>query len=85
MNEIKWTPKATKQVLKLPIQSARAIRDAVFEKLGVFPDCGGVKKLANHRHQYRLRVGDFRVFFDFNGQIHIVTIQEVKKRDETTY
>lgn len=33
----------------------------------------------------RLRIGRYRVFFDFDGQIRIIAIQEVKKRDEHSY
>jgi mRNA interferase RelE/StbE len=34
---------------------------------------------------YRLRVGDYRVFFEFDGGVKLVSIEEVKKRDERTY
>lgn len=85
MNRIIWKTKAIKQVLKLPRQTAQVIRDTVEEKLSVFPDCNSIKKLTNHRYPYRLRAGGYRVFFDFDGEIHIINIQEVKKRDETTY
>lgn len=54
-------------------------------KLANMPDCGNVKALVNHEYQYRLRFGNFRVFFNFDGVVHIVTIEEVKKRDERTY
>lgn len=85
MNTIKWKTRAIKQVLKLPRQTAQTIRDAIEEKLFVFPECNQVKKLTNHQYQYRLRVGNYRVFFNFDGEIHIVDIEEVKKRDGTTY
>lgn len=49
------------------------------------PDCAGVKALVNHEYGYRLRVGRYRVFFDFDGEVRIIDIQEVKKRDEHTY
>jgi len=38
--------------------------------------------LTNHAYSYRLRVGDFRVFFEFDGDVNIIDIEEVKKRDE---
>lgn len=44
-----------------------------------------VKALTNHEYGYRLRVGNYRVFFDFDGAVRIVSIEEVKKRDERTY
>lgn len=49
------------------------------------PDCLNVKKLVNHQYDYRLRVGNYRVMFNFDGIIHVVSIEEVKKRDEHTY
>ena len=50
-----------------------------------FPHCQGVKKLVNHEYSYRLRAGNYRVFFEFDGDAHIINIEEVKKRDESTY
>jgi mRNA interferase RelE/StbE len=85
MNEINWKPKATKQLLKLPKSSQSIIRDDINDKLPLFPYCQGIKKLVNHRYSYRLRIGDYRVFFEFDGGIQIIDIEEVKKRDERTY
>jgi mRNA interferase RelE/StbE len=51
MNTIVWKTKAIKQVLKLQRQAAQTIRDAIEEKLTVFPDCTRVKKLTNRRIQ----------------------------------
>jgi mRNA interferase RelE/StbE len=84
MNLIKWTPKATKQVRKLDKQHARQVVVAVGE-LTNMPACQNVKALTNHEYQYRLRVGNYRVFFNFDGAVRIVSIEEVKKRDERTY
>lgn len=44
-----------------------------------------VKALTNHEYGYRLRVGHYRVFFEFDGAVRIVSIEEVRKRDERTY
>lgn len=49
------------------------------------PDAGNVKALIGHDYAYRLRVGNYRVMFDWDGTIKVVSIQEVKKRDERTY
>jgi mRNA interferase RelE/StbE len=49
------------------------------------PDCKGVKVLVNYKQSYRLRVGRYRVLFNYDGDVRIVEIQEVKKRDERTY
>lgn len=85
MNTINWTPKALKQLLKI---KQAALRQRIYTEAQVltdFPNCQGVKKLANHDYSYRLRVGDFRVFFEFDGDVRIISIEEVKKRDERTY
>ncbi len=44
-----------------------------------------VVELKNHSYDFRMRVGRYRVLFDFDREIRIVEIQEVRKRDERTY
>ena len=85
MNLIKWQPKATKQLRKIEDNKLRQqIYDAV-QLLKNFPQCTNVKKLNNHANAYRLRIGIYRVFFDFDGTVKIISIEEVKKRNEHTY
>lgn len=85
MNSIGWTPKAVKQLRKLPSRVQVMIRDAVGQKLVTFPACSGIVALTNHAHGYRLRVDNYRVIFEFDGEIKLVRIEEVRKRDEHTY
>ncbi len=75
---------AKRQLAKVPMKYRVAITDAT-RTLVNFPECKNVKPLKNHIYDFRLRVGRYRVFFDFDGQIKIIAIQEVKKRDERTY
>jgi len=49
------------------------------------PNTVNVKMLTNHNYDYRLRVGNYRVLFDWDTEIKIISIEEVKKRDEQTY
>jgi mRNA-degrading endonuclease RelE of RelBE toxin-antitoxin system len=49
------------------------------------PDCQHVKALKNHRYGYRKRVGQYRILFDWDGVVRIVSIEEVRKRNERTY
>ena len=84
MNAIQWTRKALKQLRKLPPETARRIYRQV-GALERFPDCRNVKRLKNHAHDYRLRVGRYRVFFNHDEDIRIISIEEVRKRDENTY
>ncbi|GAA7512156.1 type II toxin-antitoxin system RelE/ParE family toxin [Helicobacter pylori] len=64
-------------------------KDNLIEKGGSlkpFPDFSNIKALTNHTYEYRYRVGDYRVFFNIVGNtMNIVSIEEVKKRDERTY
>jgi len=83
-NSIQWTRKAVKQLGKVHAKAQVAIYDAV-QALAYMPDVHNVKALNNHAYGYRLRTGNYRVLFDWDGTIKIVSIQEVKKRDEHTY
>ena len=51
-----------------------------------WPNVPDVKALTN-RNDYRLRVGRYRVLFTVtpSGEVTVILIEEVKKRDEHTY
>ncbi len=82
MNRIIYQPKAIKQLSKIPTN--KIIRDKI-ANLSNMPNCQNVKKLSNHQYDYRLRVGNYRVLFNYDGYISIVSIEEVKKRNDRTY
>ncbi|AYR23569.1 type II toxin-antitoxin system RelE family toxin [Herbaspirillum rubrisubalbicans] len=84
MNSIKWHSRAIKQLLRISPPDQVRIKDAA-AKLSQMPHCQHVKSLTNHPCQYRLRVGHYRVFFNFDGNVRIVSIEEVHKRDDRTY
>ncbi len=85
MVRILWTKKATKQLLKLPTRDAGKIKIAV-DGLAEWPNTRQVKALAD-RDDYRLRVGDYRVFFriDVGSVPVVITIERVEKRNEHIY
>ncbi len=86
MNEIQWKPKALKQLRKIPMQDGMAIRHSVNTELIDLNRARNVKALTGHAYGYRLRVGNYRVLFDFEGSAAcVVRIEEVRKRDERTY
>ena len=85
MNAINWQPKALRQLHKVDANAGKQIRAAVSTELLDLSKARNVKALTNHEYGYRLRVGHYRVFFDFDGAIRIVNIEEVRKRDERTY
>ncbi len=84
MNKIEWSKKALKQARNIPSLE----RQNIVSKIGGlknFPNCQNIKRLTNHEFDYRLRVGRYRVMFDYDGTLKIISIEEVKKRDESTY
>ncbi len=85
MNAINWQPKALRQLRKIDAQSGNQIRSAVSTELVDMSTARNVKALVNHEYGYRLRVGNHRVFFEYDGAVRIVTVEEVRKRDERTY
>ncbi|TXR52090.1 type II toxin-antitoxin system RelE family toxin [Reinekea thalattae] len=84
MNKISWTKKAFKQLRKIATNDQKIIVAKV-GALAAFPDVQNIKRLTNHSHTYRLRVGNYRVFFEHEEQLSVIKIEEVKKRDERTY
>ena len=61
---------------------------AIYDRVGdlkMHPNCKHVKRFSAHRYDYRLRIGQYRVLFNYDGTVRIVSIEEVKKRDERTY
>ncbi len=84
MNSIEWKPKATRQFLKIRNRKARKNIARTVTALQEFPNVRNVKALKN-RNDYRLRVGRYRVIFTVADSVKIITIEEVKKRNEQTY
>ena len=85
MNSINWQPKALRQLRKIEAHARKQIRIAVTTELADLSKARNVKALTNHEYGYRLRVGNYRVFFEFDGAVRIVSIEEVRRRDERTY
>ncbi|MFF7396631.1 type II toxin-antitoxin system RelE/ParE family toxin [Achromobacter sp. NPDC008082] len=84
MFSINWAKKAVKQWLRLPTTDRLRIA-AEISTLERFPEASNIRALTNHQFGYRLRVGQYRVLFDVRSEIRIIDIQEVKKRDDSTY
>lgn len=68
--EIEFKPKAIKDLDSLPRETARRI----LEKAGRLQNNlqGDVKRLTNFTPEYRLRVGDYRVLFEVEGNRVVV-------------
>ena len=46
---------------------------------------GDVKKLVDRSDEWRLRVGDWRVFLRYDGTARVMTVLGVRRRNEGTY
>ena len=85
MYKITWKSKAVRQLSKIKDKKSKI---AIFEGVDTltnYPSCTNIKQLKNHRYDFRLRVGRFRVLFSVREEVEIIDIEEVKKRDERTY
>ncbi|MCU0597793.1 MAG: type II toxin-antitoxin system RelE/ParE family toxin [Desulfobacterales bacterium] len=71
---------------RIPAHYREAILENV-DRLIAFPNWEhlDITELKNHPYDYRLRVGRYRVLFNYLRVVKIIEIQEVKKRDERTY
>ena len=76
--EIFYANLAQRQLKKLP----KPVAQKIVEKIKVLADDlqGDVKKLTDHTPEYRLRVGDYRILFDRDG--NRIVIQAVRNRRE---
>ncbi|MCO8163672.1 type II toxin-antitoxin system RelE/ParE family toxin [Pseudomonas sp. 21LCFQ010] len=84
MSKINWTRRALKQLGKINKSDQSRIFEAA-QALAYMPNVQNIKRLMNHQYGYRLRIGRYRVMFDWEASVKIVNIEEVKKRDEHTY
>ena len=83
--DVIWQTKAVKQLKKI---GNRVVQERILTAtrgLSEFPACSNVKRLVDHEPTHRLRVGNWRVLFNVFEEISIISIEEVKKRDENTY
>ena len=72
-------PPAEKDIRDLPPTMRQRIIDAL-SGLKAIPLPQGVQKLKGLERSYRLRVGDYRVLYEFEAATEAVTIYRVKHR-----
>ena len=76
--EIEFKPKAIKDLKSINKNTSRKIIEKI-EELGT-DLAGDVKRLTDFTPEYRLRVGDYRVLFEFEG--NTIVIFRVKHRSD---
>ncbi|MEH2383859.1 MAG: type II toxin-antitoxin system RelE/ParE family toxin [Nostoc sp.] len=79
--EVKFSRGAKKQFRKLPIDVQQRIQTKIND-LAIEPRPNGVKKLQDDDNSYRVRVGDYRVVYEVDDDVLIVTVIKVGHRSE---
>ncbi|MEA5580568.1 type II toxin-antitoxin system RelE/ParE family toxin [Nodularia harveyana UHCC-0300] len=79
--QIEFTKGAVKQLKKLPSEIRERI-DLKIQELAVEPRPDGVKKLESELSLYCIRVGDYRVIYQIQDDVLLVTIVKAKHRRE---
>lgn len=81
--EVELKKSAVKQLRKFPRAIQNKIQDSILERLTNRPDIADGKHIKKLTEGYRLRVGDYRVFYDI--ELKIVTVTSIVRRTSTTY
>jgi len=86
--EIRYSNEAVEQLKKLRVFDRTAIFDQIEEILSVNPTMASKSRIKRLREpaptQYRLRVGEFRVFYDVEEEA-VLIIQILSKQDSNDY
>jgi mRNA-degrading endonuclease RelE of RelBE toxin-antitoxin system len=86
--EIRYSDEAISQLKKLKAFDRTAVLDHIEQVLGVNPDLEGKSRIKRLREpaptQYRLRVGEYRVFHDI-VETAVLIIQILSKQDSIAY
>ncbi len=86
--EIRYSSEAVEQLKKLRVFDRTAILDQIEQVLSVNPNVVSTSRIKRLREpaptQYRLRVGEFRVFYDLEEEA-VFIIQVLSKQDSIDY
>ena len=82
MHRITYTTQAAKALLRMPRNGALLIRERI-EHVAVdpFASIPNAKKLQG-RSGYRLRIGDWRVIYEINGDEVVILVLRIAPRGE---
>lgn len=79
--KVQIKPAAQKDFRRIPQKTLSRILE-VIEELEQEPFPAQTKKLAQSDRLYRLRVGDYRIIYDVDTEISVVTVHYVRHRSE---
>jgi mRNA interferase RelE/StbE len=75
------TATAVKERKRLDATSRKRV-DAALRSLLENPRPSGTKKLSGSRHDWRIRVGDYRILYEVDDEGRVVTIWRIAHRRE---
>lgn len=81
MYEVEITKRASKEIRKLHNPTLRRILEAI-EGLREDPRPNGSRKLVGADELWRIRVGNYRIVYEIEDEIKIVTITRVAHRKD---
>ncbi|NJM72731.1 MAG: type II toxin-antitoxin system RelE/ParE family toxin [Scytonema sp. RU_4_4] len=79
--EVEITPTAKRQIKKLPLDVLQKVV-AKLEELAIEPCPDGVTKLEGSENLYRVRLGKYRIIYEIQDGLLLVTIVKVKHRKD---
>jgi mRNA interferase RelE/StbE len=79
--EIELKPAAVRTLNKLPPQLQKRIATKI-NSLHENPRPVGVEKLSEHTNIYRIRVGDYRIFYEIHDDLCLVRVALIEDRKE---
>ncbi|PAX60704.1 type II toxin-antitoxin system RelE family toxin [Brunnivagina elsteri] len=79
--EVEITPAARRQIKKLPNDIQKQVVEQL-EELAFEPRPDGVKKLAGSDDLYRVRLGKYRIIYEIQDGLLLITVVKVKNRSD---
>jgi mRNA interferase RelE/StbE len=79
--EVEIAPAAKRQINKLPLDVQQKVV-AKLEELAIEPRPDGVTKLEGSDNLYRVRLGKYRIIYEIQDGLLLVTVVKVKHRKD---
>jgi mRNA interferase RelE/StbE len=79
--EVEIAPAAKRQIKKLPLDVQQKVV-AKLEELAIEPRPDGVTKLEGSDNLYRVRLGKYRIIYEIQDGLLLVTVVKVKHRKD---
>jgi len=81
MYQVEFTATAQKDILSFRNEIQERLELSI-ENLEIQPRPSGCKKLKGRNNTWRVRVGDYRIFYGINDSLKVVIIYRIRHRKE---